>query len=385
MTAIISFDAISHRTYKAISGAIGHYRYPSDEEYAAKHKSFYNSLVGRRNKQKISEVISEVYAFLNTRISEHADPADYYFRLFLRMELKKETAEIIGNPSFDIDVFRHLGKIGGKHSNVGNYSLNTVLVDKERSPISPIFKKGLSKARTETGLIGFLVYDSYSKAPAEIRGKTTKDAYYLIIDEEVNKIQAAIDPKTNDVVYKTKENNNTIEFRSEDDVFNYVLKKIKVIPKIVGSETGLSLVDKEIMGITSELEKLENEQQTDIIAQLGIEHTLKELFDELDSFKARANTEKAKTKQRYRATLEEIDSEFKSLKIDLEIQESEITRLNEERTKKEITDDYYSTCRVKGLKAIAIIKSKLVELQKNLKEQYVEEIAAFVAAKGKGE
>lgn len=67
--------------------------------------------------------------------------------------------------------------------------MKVVLVDKERSPISPIFKKGISKAKTETGLVEVLVYESHSKAPSEIKEKPTKDSYYLIIDEEVNKIE----------------------------------------------------------------------------------------------------------------------------------------------------------------------------------------------------
>jgi len=384
ITAIISFEAISHRTYKSVSGTVGHYRYPSDKEYEAKKKTFYNSAIGRKNKQKISEVISEIYAYLNTRISEHADPADYYFRLSLKLEVNKETAEIVGNPSFDIDVFRHIGKIGGKHSSVGNYLMKVVLVDKEKSPLSPIFKKGTNKAKQETGLMEFTMYESYLRAPEEIKEKITKDSYYLIVDEEMYKIEPDIDSKTRDVFYKIKDRGNTIEFRSENDVFNYILKKVKIIPKIVGSETGLTLVDKEIMGISKELEKGKTEPKIDIMAQLGIEQTLAALFGKLESHKARANSEKAKRKERYRANLEEMQNEFTSLKVDLEVQESEIARCEEEYAKKEITEDSYRTYRVKTLRAMGLIKTKLIELQKTLKETCSKEIEELVSIQDRG-
>jgi hypothetical protein len=383
ITPIISFEAISHRTYKSVSGAVGHYRYPSDKEYEAKKKAFYNSAIGRKNKQKISEVISEIYAYLNTRISEYADPADYYFRLSLNLEVNKETAEIFGNPSFDIDVFRHIGKIGGKHSSIGNYSMKVILVDKEKSPLSPIFKKGINKAKQETGLIEFTMYDSYSKAPNEIKEKITKDSHYLIVDEEAYKIEPEIDSKK-DVFYRIEEKGNTIEFRSENDMFNYILKKVKIIPKIISSETGLTLVDKEIIGISKGLEKAETEPKIDIMTRLGIEQTLTELFGKLEGFRARANSEKAKRKERYRANLEEIQKEFTSLKVDYEVQETELARYEEEYAKQVITEENYRIYRVKTLRAMAHIRTNLIDLQQALKDTCSKEIEDLMGIQDKG-
>lgn len=383
ITSIISFDAISFRTYIAVSGAIGHYKYPIEEEYRANKKAFFNSGVGRRNKQKITEVVSEIYAFLNTKISEHADPADYYFRLSLKLEVNKETVEIVGTPSFDIDVFRHVGKIGGKHSKIKHLT-NVILVDKDKVSLSPIFKRGTSKAKQETGLIDFTIYESYSRAPTEIKKRITNNAYYIIIDEEALKIEPDIDPKTRDVMYKIVESSGITEFRSEEDVVRYVLKKLKINPKIIGSETGLTFVDKEIVNISKELEKTEAEPRTDLIAQLGIEQTLTELSGKLDSFKARANSEKAKCKKRIEANIEEMKNDFNSLKVDLEVQKEELTKLEEEHTKTEIKEDDYRTYRVKKLKAIAIINTKLIDLQKTLKEKCTNEIYNLTEPKTKG-
>lgn len=382
-TSIASFDAISYRTYIAVSGAVGHYRYPSKKEYQARKEAFFNSVVGRKNKQKISEVISEIYAYLNTKISEHADPSDYYFRLWLKVEVNKETAQIIGNPSFDIDVFRHIGRIGGKHSNVGDYLMNVILIDKKSSPLSPIFKKGIKKAKQEAGVIEFIMYDSYLKAPKEVRAKTTKGTWNLIIDEDVYQIEPEIDSKKN-IFYIIKERSKTEEFRSEDDVFNYILKKLKITPKIFGSETGLTLVDKEIRGISEELEKAETVPKVDLMIQLGIEQTIAKLLEKLEGFKARANSEKAKTKDRYRADLEEIQKDYTSLKVDYEVHESELARCEEEYKKQAMTEEDYSAFRFKTLRAMGYIKTKLIDVQKTLKKKCSKEIDELVGTKSKG-
>jgi ElaB/YqjD/DUF883 family membrane-anchored ribosome-binding protein len=383
ITAIISFDAISHRTYITVSGAIGHYKYPTEQDYNKNKSAFYKSAIGRRNKQKISEVISEIYAYLNTRISAHADTSDYYFRISLKLEVNKETAEIVGSPSFDVDVFRHIGKIGGKHSKIGKYVMQVFIVDKEKMALSPIFKKGVNKVKGEAGgLIDFTIYESYLQAPSEIKERISKDSYYILIDEEEFKIEPAIDPKTQDILYKTKDNDKVIEFRSEEDVEQYILKKLKISPKIVSAETGLTIsVDNEIREISKELETTENEQKTDIIAQLGIEQILTELFSKLEKFKARAKSEKWKRKEKFRENLEEKQKQFTHLKVEYDVQESELARCKEEYEKQESSEDSYHARRVRTLIAIGLIESDLIKLQKELKEKDVKEVDTFVNAR----
>ena len=383
-TAIISFDAISHRTYISVSGAIGHYKYPLEADYNKNKGAFFKSAIGRRNKQKISEVISEIYAYLNTRISAHADTSDYYFRISLKLEANKETAEIVGTPSFDIDVFRHIRKIGGKHSKVGKYVMKVVIVDKEKMALSPIFKKGVSKAKGEAGgLIDFTIYESYLQAPTEIKQRTSKNSYYILIDDEEFKIEPAIDSKTQDILYKIKDNEKVSEFRSEEDVEQYILKKLKISPKIVNAETGLTFsVDNEIREISKELETTPNEQKTDLIAQLGIEQILTESLNKLEKFKVRAKTEKWKRKERLRANLEEIQKQFTSLKVDYEVHESELVQCKEEYDKQEVSEDSYHARRVRTLRAAGLTKSNLIKLQKDLKEKNAQEIDAFVNTKG---
>jgi hypothetical protein len=387
MSPIISFDAISYRASGTFTGSIGHFKYPDKKEYDAKKKAFYNSAIGHKNKQKIAELISEIYAYLNARISDHAETSDYYFRIYLRLEVNKETAEIVGTPSFDVDLFRHIGKIGGKHANAGKYVMQVVIVDKDRFPLSSIFKKGINKIKQDvgSGFMDFKIYSSYEKAPVSIQGLISKDTYFLIIDNEAHEIIPEIDSKTHDFSYFTQDNNKRIDFRSEDDVIAYILKKTKATPKIIGSETGFSLVDKEINEIANEFQKGKNEVKVNLIEQLGVDRTLTQLRDKLGIVKARANSERAKLRDKYSANLDEIEKKYNALKIEFEVQEGELNHCEDQHDKVEITDENYRVLRVRVIKAMKTIQLQLINLQKELKEKTSKEIENLEKTQPKGE
>jgi hypothetical protein len=373
-TSIVSFDAISYRTYITVSGAVGHYLYPTKEEYDANKRKFFASAIGRRNKQKISELVSEIYAYLNANISEHADPRDYYFRLWVRIETYKKTGEILRHPHFDIDVFRYIGKIGGKHSDIEQYSMKVVFVGKERMPISSIFIKGISKARQQTGVIDFKPYESYFRAPKEIREKITKDSAYLIIDDDVYEIEPKIDSKTGEIFSLIKEDSDVLEFRVADDVLLYILKKVKIRPQIIGSETGLSLVDKEIETISPGLTEKVTDSKIDFVSSLGVELILEKLFrklDGLDTLELPKDLEKQK--KRHRVGLEKVKKDFTSLKVRFEVQEEELASLEKDRVEKK-----YRSFRVKTITALKTIRTEMVELQKELKQETLDNINKFV-------
>lgn len=262
--------------------------------------------------------------------------------------------------------------------------MKVVIVDKAKMALSPIFRKGVNKAKGEAGgLIDFAIYESYPQAPTEIKQRISKDSYYILIDNEEFKIEPAIDSKTQDIFYRIAEENKAYEFRSEDNVEQYILKKLKIDPKIIGAETGLTFsVDNEIREISKELGTTDNEQKVDLIAQLGIEQILAELFSKLEKVKARANSEKWKRKERLCTNLEEVRKRFASLKVDYEVHESELAQCKEEYDRGGVSEDSYHAHRVRTLKAIKLTESDLIELQKDLKGKNTEEVDAFVNARG---
>ena len=375
ISSIISFDAISYRASGTFIGTIGHFKYPDKKEYEAKSKVFYNSAIGRKNKQRIQELISEIYAYLNTRISNHAQASDYFFRIYLRLELNKETAEIVGTPSFDVDLYRHIGKIGGKHGDAGKYVMQVIIVDNDRSPLASIFKKGVSKIRDDVGS-GFLEYKnypSYEKAPINVQRLVSKDGCYLIIDNIAHDITAEKDEASRDFVYFIKEDNKQTKIQSEDDVISYVLKQTKVTPKIMGSQTGFALVDKEIMQIADELKKEEGTTKADtvtnLLEELGIDKILLQLRGKLKTVRARGTSDRAKLRDKSTTNLDDIEKKYNALKVEYEVDRGELTHCEDQYTKGEITDDNYRVYRLKMLKAIRMAETELIDIQKKLVEK----------------
>jgi hypothetical protein len=390
ISSIISFDAISYRASGTFIGTIGHFKYPDKKEYEVKSKSFYISPIGRKNKQKIQELISEIYAYLNTRISNHAQASDYFFRIYLRLELNKETAEIVGTPSFDVDLYRHIGKIGGKHGDAGKYVMQVIIVDNDRFPLASIFKKGVSKIRDDVGS-GFLEYKnytSYDKAPINVQGLVNKDGCYLIIDNTAHEITAEKDEASRDFVYFIKDGNKQTKIQSEDDVISFVLKQTKVTPKIMGSQTGFALVDKEIMQIADELKREEGTTKTDVITnlleELGIDKILLELRDKLKTVKARGTSDRAKLRDKYNTNLDEIEKKYNALRVEYEVDRGELIHCEDQYNKGETTDDNYRVYRLKMMKAIRLAETDLIDIQKKLVEKTELEIENLAKIKTKG-
>src|SRR2546422_4450522 len=110
-TSVSSFDGLQWSLQKAVSGAIASFLFGDNEEG---RKQFFPSPTNRKNKQKLAQLAGQVYGYLNSTISEHADIREYYFRVWTRVEIERQTGEITGDPRFDVDLFRYLGRVSTK-------------------------------------------------------------------------------------------------------------------------------------------------------------------------------------------------------------------------------------------------------------------------------
>lgn len=112
---------------------------------------------------------------------------------------------------------------------------------------------------------------------------------------------------------------------------------------------------------------------------MGVEQIMEKLFKKLDgltSFELTQDLERRK--KRYRTILEKVKKDFTRLKIDFEVQEEELEKLEKDRLKKTIDEDKCRSLRVKGITALKMIKSEMIELQRELKDETVKEIEEFV-------
>ena len=380
-TKITSFDGIAYAASRAIIGAIGRYLYPNDEDKPERGK-FYSSPTGRGNKQKVTELTSEIYSYLNAIIAEYADPSQYYFRLWTQVEINRKTGEIIGHPFFDLDVFRYVGKVGGRHAETGGYALKAVFVGKKELPVSSVFIKGASTVARNTGMVAFSSYESYFSAPKEIRAKITKDAPYLIIENDVYEVKVKVEKGTAIVPY-IEEEKETFEFRDEKSVALFLLKRMKVKPKIIGSETGFEYVDNEIKNFSPKIgveDKAGGKaEETFGIESLGIEETLGRLLkklDELDSPELPEELQKLLKKNK--KTVEGAQHRYEYSKARYEAIEQEMGMLQKERLEGSIDEDKFLSTRTKRLTALKLMKTEFVNLQQEVKSEILGDANEFL-------
>jgi hypothetical protein len=375
-TKITGFDGLGFAAQRSLIGAVGGHLFPNEKDKEKKTK-FYVSPVGRRNKQKVAQLVSEVYAYLNTLISEHADPRQYYFRLIVRMEMDNHTGEIYGEPYFDIDVFRHIGKIGGKPTESKGLTLKVVFVGKEDVPISTIFIKGVSEAVKNTGMIDFKPYESYTTAPKEIRDKITKTLPYLLIGDEVYKIKVKVD-EAYKVTSFIEDSNQTFEFNSENDVALFLLKKIPFKPQIIGSETAFEPVDQEILQFSTKIignmELKKEKQNTFDVPSLGIDSFLIKVskkFAEVD--KTDLIAELSKKFQKQQDAVEAFRQNYERIKTNYEVTLLELDQIEKERNEGIIEEDSFRCTKKRRLLALTTLRSELIKVHQEMQNEVLPE------------
>lgn len=372
-TKITGFDGLGFAAQKSLIGAIGGNLYPNDKDLEKK-KKFYISPIGRRNKQKVAQLVSEVYAYLNSIISEHADPRQYYFRLYVRMAIDSRTGEIFGDLYFDIDVFRHIGKIGGKPTDSQGYTLKVVFIGKESASVSTVFIKGISEVAKNTGMIDFKPYESYLAAPKEVRDKINREFPYLIVGDDVYAIKIKVDNASKITAF-VEDDSKIIEFNAVEDVALFILKKIPIKPQIIGSETAFEPVDQEITRFSAEIRgNTHEEKRSDIfnIASLGIDSfLLKTAKKFLEKEPIALSPEASKKLVKQKQVIEEFRQKYDTMKTNYEVTTQEIDSLEKERNDGIIEEDSYRCTKKRRLLALAALRTQLINTQQEINSELI--------------
>lgn len=374
---IASFDAIGFRTIQAVNGAIAASLFGKDRE---KKGIFYKSKASRKNKQILAKLTSEIYSYLNGVISEFADPEDYFFRLWVRVEIDKKTGEIIGRPLFDIDMFKYVSKLGGKYVEVGDYALEVVFIGKEGTLISPFFIKGIRKVASDTKLIRFRHYDSYSVCPEEIKQQIMPDSPYLIVGNKQLRIELEIDKEDTKIIPYVKKENKQLELVDQSAVHNLILREIALRPEIRKAGIFFQSVDEELKKIEKRLgQHATDEEEPDLPESLRIEQILEELKQKLQS----VNTEKLSDLQKkafdkqgqkiesQKAKYLRLSSEWKALRDD-------ISNMKKDLDAGEVEYEQFRVLKIRRSKALRNTGQELIEFQEDLKSKIIPEFNEFM-------
>jgi len=374
---IASFDTIGYRTVQAVNGAIAGTLFGKNRD---KKSVFFKSSASRRNKQILSQLTSEIYSYLNGVISEFADPEDYFFRLWVRVEIDKKTGVIIENPVFDVDVFKYIGKVGGKYVEVGEYALQVHFIGKEGTHISPLFIRGIKKVASDTNLIKFRFFDSYSMAPEEIKQIITSDSPYLVIDDKPIEIKLKLNEENMTIVPFLEKNGVKIEFEDQASIESYILREISLRPDIIKSGTFFQYSDTELKKIEDRITQhaLEIDEQN-LLEKLNIEDILKEMEEKIENIKKEELSDiNKKSYDKYTRLLKRLNEKYNNLCREWEIPSEDILKIQKDFEAGYIQYEEFSVLRVRRSTALRKIRQELIDFQEDLKNEYAPEFNLFI-------
>jgi len=374
---IASFDTLGYYTTMAVNGAIAGALFGKDKE---KKSTFYKSKTNLKNKQILSQLTSEVYSYLNSVISDYADPGDYYFRLWVRVEIDRKSGAIVSEPLFEIDMFKYTGKLGGKYVEVGSYYLDVVFVGREGTLITPFIVKGINQVANITKLVRFKPYDSYNLAPKEIKSKITPDSAFIVIDGEPIQINLILDEKKNIVVPYVQRGHKKINLENQETVENFILSEIKMKPEIRKSGTAFQLVDDELKKIQEKIQRDSKEsEEPDLLENLKLNAALDNMLSLLDKVDiSKLSADQNNLRENYLKQLERMKDKYTKLSSEWEGLRKEVETTKKDMEEGEITYEQFSTVRVRRYKALKSVEQQLIEFQEELKRDFMPDFQNFL-------
>jgi hypothetical protein len=374
---IASFDTLGYYTTMAVTGAIAGALFGKDKEKSA---SFYKSKANLKNKQILAQLTSEVYSYLNSVISDFADPEDYYFRLWVRVEIDRKNGAIVSEPLFEIEMFKYTGKLGGKYVEVGDYCLDVVFIGREGTLITPFFVKGINHVANTTKLVGFKSYDSYKLAPKENQEKITPDSPFMIIDGEPVEVKLALDEKKNIVVPFIQRGHKRINLENQEAVENFILSEIKMKPEIRKSGTAFQLVDDELKKIQDRIQHDSKEAiEPDLLENLKLDSVLDNLKSQLDKTDPhKLSADQKNLRENYLKQLEKMKDKYTKMSREWEGLRKEMEDTKKDMEEGEITYEQFSTIRVRRSKALKSVEQQLIEFQEELKRDFLPHLQNFL-------
>jgi len=374
---IASFETLGYHTTRAANGAIAGALFGKDKE---KSLEFFKSLTNRKNKEFLSLLTSEIYSYLNSVLPDTADPADYFFRVWLRLEIDRKTGEIVSEPLFEADLFKYAGKLGGKYVEVGDYRLDVVFVGKEGTHITPFFVKAMNQVVNTTRLVKFKVYDNYRLAPKEVRQKITAESPFLIIDGKPFEIEMTMDSKRKVVAPLVESDGKKVSLESQESVANFLLREIKMKPEIRKSATIFQYADDEIEKIHDKIQQDSTEtDEPDLLKSLD----LLDFINSLDSRIQNINVSKLHEDQKtihgtLVKQLSKSKDRFSQLSQEWECLREEIYETKKDMEKGSITYEQFSALRMRRFKALKNVEQELIGLQEEVKRDFVKNLNDFL-------
>lgn len=387
VTKIMRFEGIQWEVQKVVTGAIAGLLFGDNKD---QKNLFYKSTTSRRNKEILLQLVSQVYSYLDGTISEFANIDNYVFRVLTRVTVSKTDGSIAGDPLFDVEIYKHFGRVSAKGVESKEY-LNVVFIGSAVDQfIGPKMNKFLTKAVQEFKTIKLAPYADARSAPTAVRSKVVGNSPTLVIGDSAFAVKLKSAEDGTNFIYIDDESK---EFRvgDEKDVVVFLSKKSGLKPEIMGEATvfeSVEKMDKEIRDISSRIKENVSEEAEEIglVKSIRLDEAIESLEESLNSLRKKdlpeAVAAEAKSADRELAAAKK---SYSGLKVDYEVATGELKNLEKKFDRKQITMDQYEVERWKTLRSRGLTKEELIDLQTRIKGDLTSRVAMLASKAQPGE
>jgi hypothetical protein len=381
VTKIMRFEGIQWEVQKVVTGAIAGLLFGDNKE---QKKSFYKSAVSRRNKETLLQLASQVYSYLDGTISEFADIDDYVFRVLTRVTVNKTDGRIVADPLFDVEIYKHFGKVSAKGVESKEY-LNVLFIGGIGDQfIGPRMVKVLNKAVQEFKFIKFVPYKDPRAAPATVRTQAINNSPTLVIGDNAFAVKLKAAEDGTNFIY-IDDGGNDFPITDEKDIVVFLSKKSGLKPDILRTATAFDSVermDREIRDISKTImgNVSEGAMEVELIESIGLDEAIGNLEQSLNLLKKRRLSDNmvAEVKDMERE-LVSAKKDYSRLRVDYEVASNELSNIEEKWKSNQITFEQYEVERWKILRSQGLTREKLVNLQANVKGVLTSRIYALIS------
>jgi hypothetical protein len=370
MTRIVSLGTLDYRAGQSINAAIADAIAGKDEE---RKKTYWKSRMSIENKRRISQFTSEVYAYLNPIISEFGEPDDYYFRLWLRVEVDRETGELVNVLHFDVDMYKYIGKVGGNLAEDESYCMKLYFVGNKDTPVYTFFVETLKKVASEISVVSFKPFDSLRMVPPEMRKGLSEHSNYLIVEKEVFEIKMRIDG-TN-ISYFTEVAGKETTLSTKILLENFVMQKIGLKPEIGKKAISFQPVDKELKKIRTKIEDGAKEiDEPDFLKSLGIDEELNAVKSELVGVDTgKIGDDELQKIKRLVKRIDRTHEKYLQLSVEYESIIEDMKNIEKDCNNGKISYEQYDVFRMRKSIALRANRIELIKLKATIAENILQE------------
>jgi hypothetical protein len=379
-THIVHFQGIQWEIQKVVMGAIGGLLFGDD---VPQKKAFYKSQTGRRNKEVLLQLASQVYSYLDGTISEFADIDDYVFRVLTSVMVNKVDGSIIGDPVFDVQIYKQFGTVSAKGTEAKE-PVGVAFVGKaEDQFVSPAMNKVLLSAAREFKLVKLTSFKDARSAPTSLRSKVTDNRPTLIVGENAFPVGLKSDKDGTNYI-SIEDGDKEFPVRGVKDAVVFLSKKSGLRPEILSGATAfesVSEVEEEIRLISDMILKNTSKElgEADLIKNLAISEAIENLVESIEPIDQKNLPEDA-TKE-FKGISKELESakdEYDELKVEYEVSTEELQNLESKFAKEEIKTDDYRVGRMKTQRSRITAREKLIELQIKIKGKLTDRVGLLL-------